>query len=127
MNIVSNKKTWQRSLISPTEEIGKAIKKLDTSAMQILLVVDEARNLLGTITDGDVRRALLNGFRFQDCVKDIMHQKPVIVSEKTDLPRTLELMRSHKLRQLPITNNIGSVVGLHVWDELISVPKRNNF
>ena len=127
MNIVSNKKTWQRSLISPTEEIGKAIKKLDTSAMQILLVVDETRNLLGTITDGDVRRALLNGFRFQDCVKDIMHQKPVIVSEKTDLSRTLELMRSHKLRQLPITNNIGSVVGLHVWDELISVPKRNNF
>jgi NDP-sugar pyrophosphorylase family protein len=92
-----------------------------------LLVVDSNRNLLGTVTDGDIRRALLNGFTFSDMVEKVMFCYPVVVSDMTDLTRTLELMRLHKLRQLPIVNNIGSVVGLHVWEDLIAPPSKANY
>ena len=126
-SLISQKKAWQRSLISPEEQIVKAIKKLDSAALQILLVVDEHRNLLGTVTDGDIRRALLNGFTFTDSVSKVMFCKPKVVLDNMDLSHTLELMRSHKLRQLPIVNNFGNVVGLHVWEDLVAPPAKANY
>ena len=52
--------------VSPTITIKQAMKKLDQTAEKCLLVVDEELKLLGTLTDGDIRRAILGGNNFSD-------------------------------------------------------------
>ena len=49
---------WKKAVLDPSATLGEAIRNLDESALQIALVVDPDGRLLGTITDGDVRRAI---------------------------------------------------------------------
>ncbi len=117
-----SKKNWKNVVIKIDTTIGNAIKILDASALQILMVVDLQNRLVGTITDGDIRRAILQNYKFENCIDEVMNKNPVVVSEKIAKSEALDLMRYNKLRQLPIITQNGKIIGLHVWDEIIA-PK----
>ena len=59
-------KNWKEVLMSPSTTIKRALEIIDSSSLQIVLVVDENSCLLGTVTDGDVRRGILKGVPFED-------------------------------------------------------------
>jgi dTDP-glucose pyrophosphorylase len=117
---------WTATLISPDQDLHKAIATLDTAGLQILLVVDANRRLLGTLTDGDVRRALLRGLPLTTGVDQAMFRTPMVVGPELDRGSVLNLMRINKLRQLPILDAKGCVAGLHVWDQVLAAPTRDN-
>ena len=54
-------KDWREVLIKKDVTIHEAINKIDSASLQIALVVDEENKLLGTVTDGDIRRGLEKG------------------------------------------------------------------
>lgn len=119
-------KPWKDVLIAPGTSIMKAIEIIDTSSLQIALVVDEAGRLLGTVTDGDVRRALLRGISLEQPVKEIMYRSPTVASNQESREMIIARMKSKQLRQIPLVDNEGRVIGLDVWDELIASQKHNN-
>lgn len=118
MTKVKNVNKWENALISPTSTLRDVIRVLDKSALQISMVVDEDRRLLGTITDGDVRRALLRGKDLEVSVASIMSATPMVVSVNIGRQMVLDLMRVNKIRQIPVVDGQTRIIGLHVWDEI---------
>lgn len=117
---------WKHVLISPDTTIIEAIKIIDAGSLQIALVVDDTHKLLGTVSDGDVRRAILKGILLDRPVNEIMFIEPTVASCHESREAILASMKTKQLRQIPLVDQNGCVVGMDVWDELISIQKRDN-
>ena len=68
--------TWRDTTVAPEVSIIKAIRILDQVASQILLITDSEDRLLGTLTDGDIRRAILAGYSLERPVIEIANSSP---------------------------------------------------
>jgi dTDP-glucose pyrophosphorylase len=117
---------WKDVLISPITPILEAIKIIDATALQIALVVDEHNQLLGTVTDGDVRRAILKGTSLTDPVQAVMCREFRFVSITETRDNILILMKEKQLHQIPVLDENRCIVGLELLDELLSLNKRDN-
>jgi dTDP-glucose pyrophosphorylase len=113
---------WKKALVDAGSTLGEAIRNLNESALQIAMVVTGDARLLGTLTDGDIRRGLLKGLDLESPIESIIHKDPLVAPPHLGREIVLQLMRVNKIRQLPIVGNHGEVVGLHLWDELL-VPE----
>ena len=111
--------TWKTTLIRPSATIRDAIETLNRTALQICLISDDADRLLGTLTDGDVRRGILGGVSMDSPVNAIMNSAPVTVPDDMDEENMLSIMRGSKLHHLPLLNNDRQVVGLVEMADLI--------
>jgi dTDP-glucose pyrophosphorylase len=119
-----NTDSWQQCLLPATATVGDAIKNLDHSGMQIVLVVESGNLLVGTVTDGDVRRGLLRGLTMTDSVATIVHREPLVVPHGIRQEMIIDLMRVNRINQLPCIDEGRHVVGLYLWDEVLREPDR---
>src|ERR1019366_5407981 len=94
-----------------------AIRNLDESALRIVMAVSPNGTLLGTLTDGDIRRGLLRGLDLTDCIEMIINRDPLVVPQHLGRDIVLQLMRANKIQQLPVVDGDRHIVGLHLWDE----------
>lgn len=118
---------WKNILINKNTTILESLKKITVGTAQIALVVDEDLHLIATVTDGDIRTGILEGVTLEDSVEKIMNCHPIkAVVNLKNREQLLELMLSHHIRQLPIVDEFGKVVGLQTLDELLLVKKRQN-
>lgn len=118
---------WQQTLIAPSSPILDAIRRLDTTASQICLVVDEAGRLSGTVTDGDIRRGILNGIALSEAVSRIMNPHPVTTKPGDEPALVLATMNRLNLRQIPVVESDGTVVGLATLTNLMTSRQRPNW
>jgi dTDP-glucose pyrophosphorylase len=119
-------KRWQDAVMLATSTIEQAIRNLDRVAIKIILVVNEKNELEGTISDGDIRRGLLNGLDFRSSISSVIHKNALVVPPSMGRDLVLQLMVANKIQQIPILNEARQVVGLHLWDEIASNPVRSN-
>jgi len=117
---------WKDILINPTTSIIETIKIIDEGSLQIALVVDSANKLVGTVSDGDVRRAILKGVSLDRPVCEIMYTEPTVASSVDSRDEIMMKMRLKHLRQIPILDKDGCVVGLDSLDSMINMQKRDN-
>ena len=90
------------------------------------MVVNESNRLLGVITDGDVRRAILKGISLDEPAELIMNSQPV-TAKPTDSPnKILSIMKSRMLRQIPVVDEEFNVLGLEFLDLLIQHQQLNH-
>lgn len=115
---------WRKALLPANATIKQAIHNLDESKVQIALVVSESGILLGTITDGDIRRGLLRGLNLSSPIEAIVHRDALVVPPQMSREMIAHLMRANKIRQLPVVDEERRVVGLQEWDELM-VPSQH--
>lgn len=118
--------TWKEILVSPETSIRKAIHVLDESAKQIVLVVDVNNRLLGTVTDGDVRRSILKGMSLDDAIQKIMNTYPTIARIDESRESILAAMQRKGLHHIPLVDENHCVMGLETLDELIQPCAREN-
>lgn len=112
--------------ISPEATVLMAIDVISRGGIQIALVVDSSRRLLGTVTDGDIRRAILRGEPLSQAVSRIMNSKPATGRPDEPKKALIERMKSRFLRQLPLLDANGKVVGIEIFDHLVSpTPQKN--
>lgn len=117
-----NTDSWQQCLLPFESTIGEAIRNLDHSGLQIVMVVEDANLLVGTVTDGDVRRGLLRGLTLDDPVASIVHREPLVVPHGIRQDMILDLMKVNRINQLPCIDEGRHVVGLYLWDEVLREP-----
>jgi dTDP-glucose pyrophosphorylase len=117
---------WQKFSVPPTASVRDTMRVIGQGLMQIALVVDESRRLLGTVTDGDIRRGLLNGQSLDSPIRAVMNPQPIVVSKKTSTATAIRLMREKKIRQLITTDPEGRVVGIQLLDAVLSSLQRDN-
>lgn len=106
-------------LISPEFSILDAMKVLDETAMQVLLVVDEHQVLLGSVTDGDFRRGILANIDMKAAVCEVMNKSPLTVSLGTSRSESLTLMQQAFIHCLPVVNELGKVFALETETKLL--------
>jgi dTDP-glucose pyrophosphorylase len=115
-------------LIAETETIKDVLKKLETTAERVLLVTDEKNRLLGTLTDGDVRRYLLLGKSLDDTVKDCYFKSPTFVRlGEFSLDEVKAIFLKKKIDLIPILDFDDTVIDYIVWNQAFedkSKPKR---
>ena len=117
---------WRKTLLPAASTIQQAIRSLDQSAMQIALVVDPAGMMVGTITDGDIRRGLLRGLNLGSPIDSIVYRTPLVVLPDMSREVVVQLMHANKNHQIPVVDEHHHVVGLHLWDEITTTPARSN-
>ncbi|RYE87048.1 MAG: CBS domain-containing protein [Myxococcales bacterium] len=114
---------WQSTLLSPADSLRRTIERIDASSLQIGLVVDADGRLLGTVTDGDVRRAILRGTRLEAPVTEVMNPQPTVGRQSESVSRRRALLQARDLRQLPIVDAAGKLIGL---ETLASIDRRRD-
>lgn len=119
-------KGWERTLIGADTTLRDALETIDRAGCQIALVVDDNRRLLGTLSDGDARRALLRGVQLSDRASVAMHTSPRCADVGDDRQATLTSMRRLGLHQVPVVTADRTVTGLIVIDDFLTVPEREH-
>ncbi len=117
---------WKKCLISKMTSIYEAVDNINQTGMQIALIVDGNEHLLGILTDGDIRRAVLKHIDVNLPVETIMIRNPVTVSEKQDIFQIRKLMRDQILHHIPVVDNNGKVCGLKSFSSLICPDRKAN-
>ena len=93
---------FDQLFVPPDATVRDAIEAIDAGAIEIALVVDGARRLIGTVSDGDVRRALLAGTTLDDAVEPVMHPEPTTAPVGTDVAELIGLMTRAGIEQIPL-------------------------
>lgn len=106
--------------------IRHAMQAIDRGTVEIALVTDSTGGLLGTVSDGDVRRALLAGAALDDPVAPYVARRPQVVGPESGRAEVLDLMRARSLAQIPVVGPEGRLLGLHVMRELLGATERPN-
>lgn len=117
---------WRDVLVAPDDSIRDTVRAIDAAALQIALVADADGRLLGTVTDGDVRRGILSGVGLDEPVRTIMNPEPYRVREGEDNANILAMMKQHRIHQLPVVDGSGVLVGLETLDDLLKPVRRDN-
>ncbi len=117
---------WRKTLLPGDGNVRQAIRSLEESGMQIVLVVSVDGTLLGTITDGDIRRGLLRGLDLGGPVTSIMKRDPLVVPLGMSRDTVLQLMQANVFNAIPVVDENRCVVGLHLLNELLAPSERPN-
>ena len=108
----------QSTLLQPNASLKDAIALLEATDEGIVLVVTDNNILLGTITDGDIRRSLLAGLNLDVQIKEVMKADMIVLNEKEEnlYNKAVHLMNKNNIRRIPVLDEIGRVVNL-ITDE----------
>jgi dTDP-glucose pyrophosphorylase len=117
---------WKLALLPIESTIQDAVQNLDCSGLQIIIAVAPDGTLIGTLTDGDIRRGLLGGLKLSSRIDSIVHRDPLVVPPEWSRELVLPLMQANKIHQIPVVDAHHNVVGLHTWSELLMPVVRSN-
>ena len=98
--------------IDQSSSIIDALRLIDKNQSGFVLVWDNKRALLGTLTDGDIRRALINGSFVTDSVKGIYIEEYKYLSVSDNIGDAIELFKNKTIKFLPIVDNDGVLVNV---------------
>ena len=104
----------------------QVMKAIDAGAYKIALVVDAQGKLLGSVTDGDVRRAILRSIGLDHPVSQIMNRTPTTAHCGTPREVVLAMLQERSLHHMPLLDDEGRVAELVVLDELIAPRLHDN-
>ncbi len=112
--------------VPASASIREALRVIDAGAYQIALVVGPTRELVGTVTDGDVRRGILAGRELSEPVTSVMNTSPRTATLADGRERILQLMRRRRIHQVPVLDAHGIVLGIEILDELLQPEALDN-
>ena len=117
-------KDWREVAVSHTNTLLETMRVIDETSLQFALVIDENSNLLGTVTDGDIRRGILRGEGLDVPISSIMNSQPITAEVGLSLSQYKKLMKSKMLKQLPIVSN-QKVINVLFIDDLKATINNN--
>ncbi len=117
--------SWEKVLLPAESTLQQAISKLNETSYQIVIVTTPDRILVGTLTDGDIRRGLLRSMKMDNSLELIMEREPLVAPPSLGRESVLKLMQANKVRQLPIVDENRRVVGLHLLDDWLE-PRQHS-
>lgn len=116
------KQHWQQVVIQPDTSLRTTIEVIDRGALQIALVIDDDQRLVGVVTDGDIRRALIRGLSLENAVGEVMNKRPKVAALQDSKTQLIAMMEGHNLYQLPVVDADGRVVRLESLQALYKQP-----
>jgi dTDP-glucose pyrophosphorylase len=106
-------KNFTKHYISPGDQIKFAIKMLGRLDNQFCLVMGKHKNILGTITDGDIRRGLLKNYNINDKVEKIYRKKPVVTRKTLSFKEIKNVLIKKDITFLPLINKKNKILDIY--------------
>ena len=119
-------KDWSEVILKTSDSLETAIKVLHNGGLQIALVADKKGKLLGTITDGDIRGALIKHLGMDCLVGKVMNDSPVTASSSDTPDLILSKMKSKNLLHIPIVDENNILIGLETIQNLTYDKRYDN-
>lgn len=119
-------KNIEKITVVENSTILQTIEVIDKGILGIALVVDDKFKLIGTVTDGDIRRALLKKASLNDSIKHFMSVFPIKAIEGTSSYELLSIMKSRGVDQIPIVDSLGKLIDIKTLTELIIKEEKEN-
>ncbi|MCH9744487.1 MAG: nucleotidyltransferase family protein [Gammaproteobacteria bacterium] len=111
--------SWEKTMVQVDCTIENVIAVINEASMyRVALVVDENKRLIGTITDGDVRRAIMRHIPLTETVRKVMNDSPFVVHESEDKQKIRMLLEREDILQVPIVNDNYEVTGIETLHNL---------
>lgn len=120
MNIID------KVILSSSNSIKEAMKIIDNNEIKIALVVDDNKRLIGTITDGDIRRSILKGITLNKSVKDTMNSNFIYAKVGDSKEKIFQLAKHNEVNQVPIVDNDLILLGIEDMTSPLNNVKRPN-
>ncbi|MBF0425871.1 MAG: nucleotidyltransferase family protein [Magnetococcales bacterium] len=121
------KHDWRKVLVGPELPIFHALEVMNQGAIKVVIVVDDNRNLLGIVTDGDLRRGFLNRVDLNAPVRSVMSTAPTVARVADPAENVRSMMSARGLEHIPVVDDAGRLVGLHTLSELTRPRVRDNW
>lgn len=112
--------------VSPEDTLRHAMEVIDRNSMQICFVVGDDKVLLGAMTDGDIRRALLKSASLEDSVKSFMNTTPKKISDGLGRDEIINKLKNWNIRHVPVVDGFGRVLRIESLDDLLGLVRRPN-
>lgn len=116
---------WKKIVILKHTTLFETMELINKTALQFAVVIDEKNCLLGTVTDGDIRRGILRGEGLDVPISTIMNTTPITAKSNLSISKYKQLMKLKKLKQLPIVNELNQVVDVLFIDTLQLATNKN--
>jgi dTDP-glucose pyrophosphorylase len=110
---------WRKLVLVTTDTVADAIKVIDSATAKIALVTNGDAHLVGTVTDGDVRRGMLRRLPLDAPVTQVMNDSPVYMPASKPRKQLLQRMSERQIRQIPLVDSSNRIVGLALLDDLL--------
>ena len=111
---------WKKTLVAANKKIEDVIAVINEACeYRVALVVDGKQKLLGTVTDGDIRRAIMRHVSLSGPVNTIMNVSPFVLHESEEKKKVRALLEREGILQVPIVNNENEVVGIETLHDQI--------
>jgi len=118
-------KNIEKHLLSSESTIKDAMLNINIGGRQIAIIIDEDKKLLGTVSDGDIRRALLEGHSLESSIKKIMNEHPFCANEDYSFTKIINIMQENILNQIPIVNSNNQVIDIYFLHDFRNIPLSN--
>jgi len=109
---------WQKVLVAPSATLQEVVEIIESEALRVALVVDSKKMLLGVVTDGDIRRALIRRKTMDTAISEVMNVYPKCAKTSDDSESLLAIMESEGLLHMPIVDEAGVLTGLELYQKL---------
>jgi dTDP-glucose pyrophosphorylase len=116
---------FDKIFVRPGATVREAIGCIDAGAIEIALALDKEGRLMGTISDGDVRRALMRGVQLDAPAEEVVHRSPIVAPSTANRDTLLHLMTEHGIEQIPLVDE-GRVVDVAFIRDLVHAPREEN-
>lgn len=115
-----------RYVVRPDQTVREAMLVINDNWRELALVAAEDLRVQGVITDGDIRRGLLNGLTMESPAASLMTREYVHVGPEADRAGVLDLMKARSIRQVPVLDAQRRLVGIHFLEALIGTTEKPN-
>ncbi|MDY3203750.1 MAG: nucleotidyltransferase family protein [Arcobacter sp.] len=119
-------KNIENLLITEKTTIKEALKIIDKGALRIALVSDENNKLLGTLSDGDIRRGLLKNYTLEDDIKELYFKNPTVAYSSETKESIIQKAIKNQVYQIPIIDENNNLVDIVNLTTLLNVTKKRN-
>src|SRR5512146_1905804 len=125
--VTTSRQSLEDATVPISGSIRDAMIALEKGSLEVALMIDESGRLVGIMTDGDIRRALIRGSSVDDRVADHMQRNFVSVGPRAGRAEVIDLMQARFIQQIPVVDGDGKLAGLHLLRDVIGAPERSNW
>ena len=113
--------------INKNASLIDCMKSMDITGAGIALAVDGSFRLIGTVSDGDVRKALVKGYSLDSSIDSHINKNCFYVLPSVPRAEVLDIMQARRFEQVPVVDQDGKVIGLHLLHDIIGNIERPNW
>jgi dTDP-glucose pyrophosphorylase len=118
--------SYKNILLNKSSSIKEALEVIDKGAMRIAIVLDEDKRVVGTLTDGDIRRGLLNGLTLESSIESLYFKEPTLANINDSKELIVQKAIRKQIYQIPIVDDAGRLVKIEELSNLLKTSAKSN-